>query len=98
MIWVTWRQQRTEAVIAALLLVFAAVVLVPTGLNISSAYDHDGVAACLASPTRDCGDTVELFASRWEQIVNLVAWFNLLPGLIGVLLAVPLVLELEHGT
>lgn len=98
MIWVTWRQQRTETVIAALLLVFAAVVLLPTGLQIGSAYDHDGIAACVAHPTGDCGDTLGLFASRWDSIVNLVAWFNFLPALIGVLLAVPLVLELEHGT
>ena len=98
MIWATWRLQRTETVIAALLLAFAAAVLVPTGLNISHAYDHDGIAACLTNPTGDCRDTLELFARRWEQLVNLVAWFNLLPGLIGVLLAVPLVLELEHGT
>ena len=41
---------------------------------------------------------MSLFEGRWDAIVNLVAWFNLLPGLIGVLLAGPLVLELEHGT
>jgi len=97
-IWLAWRQQRTETVIAALLLLLAAVVLVPTGLHMASVYDHDGIAACLAHPTDSCDQTLGLFTSRWDSLANLVAWFNLLPGLVGVLFAAPLVLELEHGT
>lgn len=98
MIWASWRQQRTETVIAALLLLLAAALLLPTGLHMASIYDRDGIAACLAHPTSDCRQTLELFTSRWDSLLNLVGWFNLLPGLVGVLFAVPLVLEFEHGT
>ena len=81
-----------------LLLVLIAAAARPDRARDQFGYDHDGLSACLSSPTRDCGETVELFASRFEQLVNLVGWFTLVPGLIGVLLAVPLVLELENGT
>jgi hypothetical protein len=97
-IWVSWRQQRTETMIAALLLLLAAAVLVPTGLHIASDYDSRGVATCVARPTANCGDTVGLFVHRWESLVNLVSWFNLIPGLVGILFAAPVLLELEHGT
>ena len=50
MIWVGWRQQRTETVIAAAILALLAVLLIPTGIAMISAYNHDGLAACLRSP------------------------------------------------
>ena len=98
MTWVTWRQQRPEALIAALLFALVLALLVPTGLHIASVYDADGVAGCLGHPTGACGETISAFSGRWDTLVNLVAWFNLLPALIGVLFAAPFVLEFEHGT
>ncbi len=98
MIWVTWRQQRTETLIAALILALAVAVLVPTGLHMASVYDHDGVATCLGHPTGTCQDKLDEFAGRWDSLVNLAGWFNVLPGLIGALLAAPLLLEFERGT
>jgi hypothetical protein len=89
-IWLTWRQQRTEALIAAFALALAAAVLVPTGLHMASVYDHEGIGACLAHPTSSCRDSLDSFAGRWDALVNLVGWFNLLPILIGALLAAPL--------
>jgi ABC-type transport system involved in multi-copper enzyme maturation permease subunit len=97
-IWLTWRQQRTEALIAAFALALAAAVLIPTGLHMTSVYDHEGIGACLAHPTSSCRDSLDLFAGRWDALVNLVGWFNLLPILIGALLAAPFVLEFERGT
>jgi hypothetical protein len=41
---------------------------------------------------------VNSFTSRFDSTGSLVAWMTLLPGLIGVLLAAPFVLELENGT
>ncbi len=99
MIWVGWRQQRTETLIAAGLLVLLAALLVPTGIEMANAYHHDGLAACLGQSGSDaCGNAIDSFTSRFRSIGNLTAWFTLLPGLIGVLLAAPFVLELENGT
>ena len=48
MTWVSWRLQRTETLIAAAILALIAVLLVPTGIEMANAYDHDGLSACLA--------------------------------------------------
>jgi hypothetical protein len=98
MIWLTWRQQRTETLIAALLLGLAAALLVPTGLHMASVYDHAGLAACLGHATSGCADALGSFDGRFQSLKNLTGWFNLIPGLVGALLAAPFVLELEHGT
>jgi hypothetical protein len=99
MTWVAWRRQRTETLIAAAILAAIACLLVPTGLHIASAFDNDHLAACLGAHTSSsCGDTVNSFTVRFERLDNLIAWFTLVPGLVGVLLAAPFVLELEQGT
>jgi hypothetical protein len=99
MIWVGWRQQRTETLIAAGMLVLLAALLVPTGIQMASAYNHDGLLACLGPSGADgCGQAIQAFQTRFEQLGNFIAWFTLIPGLIGVLLATPFILELEQGT
>jgi len=99
MIWVSWRQQRTETLIALGLLILLAALLVPTGIQMADAYHHDGLSACLGQNTSSaCHLAVESFTSRFEQLGGLIGWFNLLPGLIGVLLAAPFLLEFEQGT
>lgn len=98
MIWLTWRQQRTETLIAALVLVLATAVLLPVGLHMASVYDNEGLAACVSGGGGRCGAAVSSFDSRFEHLGGLISWFNLLPGLLGILLAAPFVLELEHGT
>jgi hypothetical protein len=97
-IWLTWRQQRTETLIAALLVALVAALLVPTGLHMASVYDHDGIGACLTDPSISCRERLNSFTERWDALLNLVGWLNLVPGLIGVLLAAPFVLEFERGT
>jgi hypothetical protein len=97
-IWVTWRQQRTETLIAALLLALVAALIVPTGLHMASVYDSEGIAACVSDPSDACRQTLGSFASRWDTLLNFVGWLNFVPVLLGALLAAPLVLEFERGT
>jgi hypothetical protein len=99
MIWVGWRQQRTEAAIAVAILALLAAVLVPTGLQMASAYHHDGLAAC-TGPAVDgpCGAAVGAFFARFDEIGHFIDWLTLVPGIIGVLLAAPLLVQLEQGT
>lgn len=99
MIWVSWRRQRTETLVAAGLLTLLAALLVPTGIEMASAFHHDGLGACLgAQPGRSCEAALSSFNSRFDSLNSFIAWLTLVPGLIGVLLAAPLVLELEHRT
>jgi hypothetical protein len=83
MIWLGWRQQRTETLIALGIIAALAVLLIPTGISMSSAIHHE---------------SAEAFSARFSSLGNLIAWLTLIPGLIGVLLAAPFVLALEHGT
>jgi len=99
MTWVAWRLQRTETLIMVAVLALLVVLLVPTGIQIANAYHHDGVAACAgANPSQACGNVLGNFMSHYESIRNTTVWLTLLPGIIGVSLAAPLALELEHGT
>jgi hypothetical protein len=99
MTWVSWRLQRTETLIAAGILALIAALLVPTGITMASAYHHDGLAACLgANPSYSCNQAIVGFQLRFRPLFALLDWFTLIPGLIGVLLAAPFILELENGT
>jgi len=65
----------------------------------ANAYHHDGISACLGlNTTGSCQQAIQGFIGRFEGMNNLLAWFTLVPGLVGVLLAAPFIGELEHGT
>jgi hypothetical protein len=97
--WVSWRLQRTETVITAGILALLAALLVPTGITIAHAYHHDGLASCLTlNPSQSCQIKIDAFQSHYQTLFTLTNWFTLIPGLIGVTLAAPLILDLEHGT
>jgi hypothetical protein len=99
MTWVGWRLQRTETLIALGILGLLAALLVPTGISMAHAYHHDGLAACLTNnPNPVCANKVGGFEARFQSLSDLANWFTLVPGLIGVLLAAPFILDLEHGT
>jgi ABC-2 family transporter protein len=96
--WVGWRLQRTETLIAAGIVAALTLILLPSGLEMAHAYGRDGLGACLAHPTDSCSQAIDAFTARFQSTGDLVAWMTLLPGVIGVLLAAPFVLELENGT
>lgn len=101
MTWAAWRLQRTEALVTAAILAAIALLLVPTGIEMANAYHHDGLSACsgvLSSPFSTCGTATDSFFSRFSALGALVGWLTLVPGLIGVMLAAPCILELESGT
>jgi hypothetical protein len=97
--WVGWRLQRTETLVVLGILALLAALMIPTGIQIANAYHHDGLSACtglkVGSP---CDVRVSEFQSRFQTSMNLANFFTLVPGLIGVVLAAPFILDLEHGT
>jgi hypothetical protein len=98
MIWVGWRQQRTEALLTALAIALLAALLIPTGIHMADVYDRDNIAACITSESQSCTTLLMSFQDRFRGLTSLFNWLQLLPGLLGALLAAPLVLELEQGT
>jgi hypothetical protein len=98
-IWLSWRLQRTETLLALAILALLAALLVPTGLNMWDAYQHNGLAACLSpNASQACFNEIGIFRARFGGISSLAGWFTLVPGLIGILFAAPLINDLEHGT
>ncbi|HEY7397504.1 MAG TPA: hypothetical protein VH538_04320 [Gaiellaceae bacterium] len=99
MTWVAVRLQRTETLITAVILLLIAGLLIPTGLSMAHAFSHDRLSSCVGlDPSGSCANAVGEFESRFESLFNLTAWFTLVPGIVGVMLAAPFVLELENGT
>jgi ABC-2 family transporter protein len=96
--WVGWRLQRTETLVAAALLGTLAVFLVPQGFHMASAFASGNLNACTPARTPACGVAVSGFLDRFTFVRDVLNWLRLVPGMIGVVLAAPLVLELENGT
>jgi hypothetical protein len=98
MTWLAWRQQRTEALLIALAIALLAALLIPIGIHMANVYDADNVGACVTSDSEACNTLLMTFQERFHGITSLFNWLQLLPGILGALLAAPLVLELEQGT
>jgi len=89
MTWLTWRQYRAQAAVAALVLAAFATVLLVTGLQLAAQW-HTLLASCTAS--RTCGNLHE----GGTPLSNPLGWdlavLSLMaPALFGVLVGAPLV-------
>lgn len=100
MIWITWRQARTEVLLGLAVLAAIATFYLWTGFDVTSRYHDSILPSCVASHTSsdDCLTSASAFANRFERLTGFFSWLNFLPLLIGMLLATPAVLELESGT
>jgi hypothetical protein len=104
MIWLTWRQFRTQAVVAAAALVVVAVVLVVTGMNIAQLYSTIGIPGCHAHG--DCQQVAvsyinELRANHLDFFLYdaCIVLVYLAPAAMGAFWGAPLIArEFEAGT
>jgi hypothetical protein len=103
MIWLTWRQFRTQAWVAAAFLAAAALLLVITGLQLAHLYDTSGLANCHA------GGSCQTYANNFSIALRSGIYQDVyggssllmfaVPALIGVFWGAPLVArETETGT
>jgi hypothetical protein len=100
MIWLSWRQQRLETLITATILVLLAAGFIPVGIHLADEFTQQHLAHCVNHQTQACGFALGNFtlsAGFFGAIFD-SGWLNLVPGLIGVALAAPLLLDLENGT
>jgi ABC-type transport system involved in multi-copper enzyme maturation permease subunit len=103
MIWVSWRQHRSQAAACLALLAALAVYGVIEGTSMRTAFSSDGlVGSCLArSQGTACAAGVGAFMNEFGSAVNIAFWSVCLivPGAIGVLVGGSLIArELEYGT
>lgn len=95
--WLTWRQYRWELIISAAILVVLAAVLVPIGFEKLALFNSLGLA--------NLHPSVPNFVTLSNQFLDTyhgLDWMDLvvgyLPGIVGGLLAIPIVLEFEQRT
>lgn len=100
MIWLTWRQSRLEVLIGGSVLALVAVLLLWTGYQLHDAYNDAGLPSCAAQSPSDegCLGAAEDFLNQHQSFTFWMGWLNLLPFLLGLLLAAPTILDLEQGT
>lgn len=98
MIWLTWRLQRTDlALLGAVLLALAALLLL-THADVVAEYKSLTAPDCTGA---DGFMTPQCFAqtgSLYKVVNNMMAFFNFLPLLAALLVALPIVSELDTGT
>jgi hypothetical protein len=100
MMWLTWRLQRSETLIAGAVMGLIAIFLLATGLNMASVFRGTGLAACLAhDPAPNaCQGLDTAFVQRFAAVTNVITWLNFVPLVLGILVSAPFVLDLEQGT
>lgn len=102
MMWLTWRQHRTQALAGVVLLALTTVVFVLSGLSMRGAYTQDGIGGCLAHDTDSshCRSVLSAFMGQFNGLANhLLTWFSPVPGLIGAIVGASVLgREYEHGT
>jgi hypothetical protein len=104
MIWLTWRQFRTQAWVTAGALAAAAILLAVTGLHLAHLYDNSGIATCHGHG--DCGQLASNFlvqaksSTLYHTLYLLgIAFLYVAPAVIGIFWGAPLVTrEIENGT
>ncbi len=99
MIWLSWRQFRVQALVAAVFLAALAAVLLVTGLRLAHFYDSSGIGACTAAGAADC-DRLELdFLDHYHSLRVIGSLLIGAPAIIGAFWGAPLIArELEGGT
>ena len=103
MIWVSWRQHRSQAIACLALLAALAVYAVIEGTSMRTAFSSDGLAGTCLARTQGaaCQGATGAFMNEFGSAINIAFWSVALivPGLIGVLVGGSLIArELEYGT
>jgi hypothetical protein len=100
MIWLTWRQQRFETVLALAVMVAGTAALLWTGQQVVANFNQLRIPACLQGigDRSACADAIRAFTDNVTAEQSLLSWLSYLPVLIGVLLAASITLEMEQGS
>jgi hypothetical protein len=104
MIWLTWRQHRTEALVALGVLLVGGLYLLLTGRAMADTFQRSGLGTCLAQhpdsgTNGPCGFLAGLFINQYGPFIPFAFALLVLPILLGVMVGAPLVArEYEQRT
>jgi hypothetical protein len=95
MIWLTWRQHRSEGLVTLGALAVGGVFLLITGLSITHSIQDSGLSACLASHPNDtssaCGALATQALQQYLPLIPFVFALLIIPILLGAMVGAPLV-------
>lgn len=96
MTYLVWRQHRNQLLFATLALGALAVVLIPSGVHLASAY---GTARQSCRASGSCGDLSNSLFRNYGILFDVVGLTAVIPALFGMFWGAPLVAaEMETGT
>lgn len=96
MMWLIWRQHRSQATLAAAALIVLVVILAITGVNMAATY-HDALRTCVGTGT--CDSVGDGLFNGDGAILDLVGLTVAVPLLLGLFWGAPLLAaEIENGT
>jgi len=96
MIWLMWRQHRSQAALATIALGALAIILAITGVHMATTY-HSALRSCAATGT--CDSVGDGLFNGDGAIIDLVNFTVVVPVLIGLFWGAPVVArEIEEGT
>ena len=100
MIWLTWRQQRFEAALAAVAVAIGAAVLLVTRQAMIADLQALGIPSCLSGlgDSNSCLQAYQAFKDNFGSQQALLGALTYLPVLVGVVLAASISVEMEQGT
>jgi hypothetical protein len=103
MIWLTWRQHRSEGLLTLAALAAGGVFLLITGLSIAHSIQESGLGACAASHLNDystaCGALANQALKPYVPVLPFVFALLVVPILLGAMVGAPLVArEYEQRT
>jgi hypothetical protein len=100
LIWLTWRQQRFEAALAAVAVAIGAAVLLLTRQAMIADLNALGIPSCLSGlgDNNTCSQAYQAFKDNFGSQQTLLGALAYLPVLIGVVLAASISVEMEQGT
>lgn len=98
MLWVVWRQHRSQLIAAFAVLTVAAMLMIPTGIAFNGAFVDAGLASCTAADPA-CTQAASAFLDRYAGLQIVIPLLLLVPALIGLFWGAPLIArEIEQGT
>jgi len=100
LIWLTWRQQRFEAALAAAVIALGIGVLFLTRQAIVADINALGIPECLRGlgDNNTCSSAYQAFKDNFASQQTLLGALTYLPTLVGVVLAASVAVEMEQGT
>jgi len=101
MIWLSWRQFRTQAIVAGAALVAVAIALLATGPHLAAMFDNSGLATCRTGCATDANNFINQVRGTNADLIFFggIILLYLVPALIGLFWGAPMVArEFEAGT